>query len=83
MCVEKIGEPGDEANKMVAAQDFRHTTQKEEEPVSNFICRLERTFKIAYGCDNMSAETRDTLLHGQLQESLCQNEERRLAELQK
>ena len=60
-------EPG---SKAVAAQDFRHATQRDTESVSDFIRRLERTFRIAYGRDPMSSETRDTLLYGQLQEGL-------------
>lgn len=56
-------EPG---SKAVAAQDFRHATQRDSEAVSDFIRRLERTFRIAYGRDVMSNETRDTLLYGQL-----------------
>lgn len=59
-------------SKTLAAQDFRHIAQKDDEQVSEFIRRLERTFKIAYGRDPMSGETRDTLLHGQLQEGLRQ-----------
>ena len=62
-------EPGGRA---LAAQDFRHTAQKEAESVAEFIRRLERTFKLAYGREGMSSETRDTLLHGQLQEGLKQ-----------
>ena len=54
----------------MAAQDFRHTRQEDGESVATFIRRLERTFQIAYGHDRMSTETRDTLLHGQLQEGL-------------
>ena len=38
--------------------------------VADFIRRLERTFRIAYGRDAMSSETRDTLLYCQLQEGL-------------
>lgn len=49
----------------MAAQDFRHARQKETEPVSDFILRLERIFRSAYGQDNISSETRDTLLHRQ------------------
>ena len=45
---------------MLAAQDFRHTIQREAEPVSDFVRHLERTFQIAYRRDVMSAETRDT-----------------------
>ena len=60
-------EPGGRA---LAAQDFRHTAQKEAESVAEFIRRLERTFKLAYGREAMSSETRNALLHGQLQEGL-------------
>ena len=60
----------DPANKSAAAQDFRHTSQRESETVSDFIRRLERMFRVAYGRDDMSSETRDTLLYCQLQEGL-------------
>ena len=60
----------DPGSKALAAQDFRHTAQKEGEAVADFIRRLERTFRVAYGRDMMSGETRDTLLYGQLQEGL-------------
>ena len=60
----------DEGGRALAAQDFRHSLQKEGETVSNYIRRLESTFKIAYGRDAMAAGTRDTLLHGQFQEGL-------------
>ena len=60
----------DPGSNTLAAQDFRHTVQMEEEAVSDFIRRLERTFRIAYGRDAMSRGTRDMLLYGQLQEGL-------------
>ena len=60
----------DPGNKTLAAFDFRHITQKESESVSDFIMRLERTFQIAFGRDHMSAETRDVLLYGKLQDGL-------------
>ena len=60
-------------SKVMAAQDFRHLTQHHAEPVSDFIRRLKRTFNLAYGSDGMLKETRDTLLHGQLQEGLHQH----------
>ena len=62
----------DPGGKAMAAQDFRHCSQWENESVSDFIRRLERTFCLAYGHDNMLAETRAALLHGQLQEGLRQ-----------
>ena len=60
----------DPGSKAMAAQDFRHISQKEGESVSNFIRRLERTFQLAYGRDGMLPETRDALLYSQLQEGL-------------
>ena len=60
----------DFGSKTVAAQDFRHATQHDGESVAEFIRRLERIFRVAYGRDHMSSETRDTLLYGQLQEGL-------------
>ena len=54
----------------MAAQDFRHAIQLEDEPVADYIRRLEQTFRMAYGRDGMSVETRETLLYGQLQEGL-------------
>ena len=60
----------DPGNRAFATQDFRHTVQGNEERVADFIRRLERTFRVAYGRNTMSAETRDMLLHSQLQEGL-------------
>ena len=57
-------------DKTLAAQDFRHSAQREGESVGDFVRRLERTFRIAYGRDHMSPETKDLLLYGQLQEGL-------------
>lgn len=60
----------DPSSRTLAAQDFRHASQREDEPVADFIRRLEQLFKLAYGRDGMSGETRGTLLHSQLQEGL-------------
>ena len=60
----------DPGSRALAAQDFRHTSQGDHKRVANFIRRLERTFYVAYGREGMSVETRDTLLHGQLQDAL-------------
>ena len=38
--------------------------------MAELIRRLESTFKVAYGRDSMSQETRNALLHGQLQDAL-------------
>ena len=68
--VESLRARVDPGSKTLAAQDFRHTVQKDGETVADFIRRLERTFRLAYGRDRMSAETRDMLMYGQLQEGL-------------
>ena len=60
----------DPGSKTMAAQDFRHSAQLESESVADFIRRLEKTYQIAYGRDQLKPETRDTLLYGQLQEGL-------------
>ncbi len=60
----------DPGSKAMAAQDFRHTTQPSEEDVASYIRRLERMFRIAYGRDGLTAETRDALLYSQLHEGL-------------
>ena len=60
----------DPGSKTVAAQEFRHTLQRSSESVSDFIRRLEKTFQIAYGQDNLSTATREALLYGQLYEGL-------------
>ena len=44
--------------------------QGDGETVSNFICRLEKAYSIAYGTEKMSKETKDVMLYGQLQEGL-------------
>lgn len=58
----------DPVSKIMAGQDFRHASQEEGERVGDFIHRLERLLRVAYGQDAISAETRDALLYGQLQE---------------
>ena len=68
--VEAMRERLDPGSHSTAVQDFRHARQREAEPVGNFILCLERIFRTAYGRDNLSGETRDALLHGQLQEGL-------------
>ena len=60
----------DPSNKILAAQDFRHTMQAENESVSDFIRRIERAFRIAYNSKEISKETKEAFLYGQLQEGL-------------
>ena len=57
-------------SKTLAAQEFRHATQGPQEVVSDYILRLEKTFRRAYGQDHMAKETRSALLYAQLQEGL-------------
>ena len=42
----------------MAALEFRHLRQGINESVSEFIVRLERTFRIAYGKSGMSLDKR-------------------------
>ncbi len=60
----------DSGSKVVAVQDCRHASQEEGEKVGDFVHRLEKTFRLAYGNDSMLPDTRDVLLFSQLQESL-------------
>ena len=48
----------DPGSRIMAAQDFRHASQEDCEKVGDFIRRLEQLFKLAYGHDAISAETR-------------------------
>ena len=68
--VEALHTRLDPGSRILAAQDFRHCHQKEGELVRDFTRRLERTFQTAYGRDALVGKTRDTLLHGRLQEGL-------------
>ena len=68
--VKILRERVDMGQRALAAQDFRHLHQRDNETVGDFIGRLERTFQLAYGADVMAEETRQRLLQGQLQEGL-------------
>ena len=57
-------------SKAMAAQEFRHCSQAPGEGVADFIRRLEKTFRVAYGQEAITPETRNALLHGQLHEGL-------------
>ena len=71
--IKAMREVLDPGSKILAAQDFQHTTQEETESVSSFVRRLERMFRVAYGADKLSSETRAAFLYGQLQEGLKHN----------
>ena len=68
--VEALRKRLDPGGKMLAAQDFRHASQRDDETVADFICRLAWSFKIAYGRDGLSLETQHAFLPGQLHEGL-------------
>jgi len=57
-------------NHTIAAQEFWHLRQGTTESVSEFMRRLECTFLIAHNKGMMAAESREALLHGQMQEGL-------------
>ena len=60
----------DPGNQTLAALDFRYTSQRSNESVSDFIRRLENTFQTGFGHERMSNETKEMLLYGQLHEGL-------------
>lgn len=68
--VEALRARLDPGNKTLAAQDFRHAIQGQGERVADYLRRLERTFRVAYGRDGLATPTRDALLHSQLHEGL-------------
>ena len=68
--VKALKERLDPGNQTLAALDFRHTSQKNGESVSDFIGRLENVFQTGFGREQLSNETREMLLYGQLQEGL-------------
>ena len=61
----------DAGNQTLSALDFHHAMQKDSETVADYIQHLERTFQIGFGRDKMSIETRNALLHSQLQSGLA------------
>lgn len=68
--VTALRERLDPGSRVLAGQDFPHTRQGEVETVADFVRRLERVFQIAYGSDKMGQETRELILHGQMQDGL-------------
>ena len=50
--------------------ESQSTKKKVSEKVNDFIRRIKKTFRRAYGHDLMLSETRDALLYAQLQEDL-------------
>ena len=68
--IEALKERLEPGGQILAVQDFLHASQRDDEPVSHFVRRLERSFQVAYGRDGLGNKTRYTLLHSQLQEGL-------------
>ena len=60
----------EQGSKAMAAQEFRHCSQMDSERVADYIRRLEKTFRVAYGREALTQETRNALLYGQLHEGL-------------
>ena len=52
--VTTLRERLDPGSRSTAVQYFRHARQRESEPVGDFILRVERIFRSAYGRDNLS-----------------------------
>ena len=68
--IQSLKERLDPCSKVLAGQEFRRTVQGDNETVPNFICRLEKSFRVAFGRDGVSKETKEAMLFGQLQEGL-------------
>jgi hypothetical protein len=58
---------------MLAVQDFRRASQGQRESIADYIRRLEKMFRTAYGREGMSQETREALLYSQMQEGLMES----------
>ena len=71
MAIQALRGRLDPGSKTMAAQDFRHSLQRSSESVPDFIRRLEKTYQIAYGKDDLNTATRCALLYSQLYEGLC------------
>ena len=71
--IEALRSRLDSTNRTMAAQEFRHSTQRQGESVADFIRRLEKAFQLAYGKDSLHSDTRDALLYSQLYDGLRYN----------
>ena len=60
----------DPRNRTMAAQEFRHSIQRQGESVAEFIRRIEKAYQVAYGKDSLLTDTRDALLYSQLYNGL-------------
>ena len=69
--IQNLRERLDPCNKVLAGQDFRRTMQGDSETVADYVCHLEKAFRVAFGSDCLSRETKEAMLYGQLQEGLC------------
>jgi hypothetical protein len=54
----------DPGSKVLGEQDFQHAFQRDNEPIADFVRKLQRTFNITYGRDRMSKETKEAILFG-------------------
>ena len=70
MALRNLKECLDPCSKVLAGQDFRRTVQENNETVPIFICRLEKSFRVVFGQDGLSKETKEGMLFGQMQEGL-------------
>ena len=68
--IHNLREHLDPCSKVLAGQDFRRTIQSDNEAVADYVCRLEKAFRIAFGSDKLGKKTKETMLYGQLQEGL-------------
>ena len=71
--IEALRSRLDSTNRTMAAQDFRHSIQRQGESVADFIRRLEKAYQLAYGKDSLDPAVRDALLYGQMYDGLQYN----------
>ena len=60
----------DLGSKTMAMHEFRHSVQRTGEGVQDYIRRLGKTYRVAYGQDDLIPTIQDALLYRQLYEGL-------------
>ena len=68
--VHNLRERLDPCSKVLAGQDFRRTMQGGGETVADYVCRLEKAFRVAFESDGLGQKTKEGMLYGQLPEGL-------------
>ena len=69
--VEALKKRLDPGSKALTALQFKYMTQCSNKSVGDFITRLEKNFRLAYGREALSKETRNALLFAQSRDQSC------------